>query len=86
MQVVLCPDECTHANDKEIPKAGDKGHHPDRDTEDYTRKKVFKRRKAVRVGLTFPDMRRVGAVLKFLKVSVESSHKHLLLLNAPKGV
>lgn len=73
MQVVLCPDERAHANDEEVPKAGDEGHDPDGDTKDHTRQQVFERREAVWVGLAFPDMRSVGAVLEFLKVSAETA-------------
>lgn len=71
MQVVFCPDECAHANDEEVPKAGDEGHNPDRNTENNTRKQVLERRQAVRVGFAFPDMRSVGAVLELFKVSGE---------------
>lgn len=84
MQVVLCPDERAHTNDKEIPKAGDKCHDPDRDTQDYTGQQVFKRGEAVRVGLAFPDMRSVGAVLKFLEVSREMLTEQFSIRSNPK--
>lgn len=84
MQVVFRPDKRAHANNKEIPKAGDEGHDPDRDTEDYTGKEVFDWWEAVRVGLAFPDMRSVGAVLKFLKVSVKMLTQQFVIIGGPK--
>lgn len=69
MQVVFSPYERPHADDQEVTKAGDEGHHPHRHPQHYVSQQVLKRRDAIRVGLTRSDVRCIRTVLELLKVS-----------------
>lgn len=69
VQVVFGPYDRPHADDQQVTEAGDEGHHPDGHSQHYVRQQVLKRRDAVRVGLTGPDVRRIRTVLELLKVS-----------------
>lgn len=69
MQIVLGSYQWPHADDKEVTKARDEGHDPDRNPQHLVSQQVLKRWYAICVGLTGPDMRCIGAVLELLKVS-----------------
>lgn len=69
MQVVLSSYQRPHTNDQDVTKASNESHKPDRNPQHYVGKQVLKGRDAIRVGLTGPDMRCIGAVLEFLKIA-----------------
>lgn len=69
MQLVLRSDVWSHTDDKNVSKAGNCRHDPDKDSLDDACQEVLKRGDPVRVGLTAAHVGCISTVLKFLKIS-----------------
>lgn len=69
VQLVLRPDVGPHTNDKNVSKAGNCGHNPDKDSLNDVCQEVLQRRNSIRVGLTAAHMWCIATVLESLKIA-----------------
>lgn len=69
VEFILRSDVRPHADDKNIPKAGDSRYDPDKHSLYDAGQEILKGWNPISIGLTAAHMRGVSTVLEFLKVS-----------------